>query len=544
MYIRFHRLAVSVLSLSMLLTGLCLGQTTERVSMNSLGAQGNGWSNVPSISADGRCVAFESLATDLVPGDTNSMGDIFVHDRQSGVTERVSVDSLGSQGNDRSNHPSISADGRYVAFSSDASNLVPGDTNGAMDIFVHDRQTGVTERVNVNSSGTQGHGWGSDSSSISADGRYVAFDSLERNLVPGDTNGTQDIFVHDRQTAVTKRVSVKSNGTQAGGWNVSPSISADGRFVTFDSWANDLVPGDTNFAEDVFVHDRVTGVTERVSVKSSGAQGNADSYGPSISADGRNVAFISWASNLVTGDTNGWTDVFVHDRQTGRTKRVSVDSLGIQGNNYVNWTSISSNGRHVAFDSFASNVVPGDTNGTADIFVHDRQTGVTERVSVDALGVQGNRESWNPSISTSGRYVAFGSSANNLVPDDTNLRGDVFVHDRWNGLGENSIYLTGPSTAPVLAPIQFSWQTTRGNSKYSLAVSTNRNGLVVGGHHFDLGSRMTVIASGTNTTNGTGSFTSQPVPSAAAGLTLYFEVAARDGAGVLYDSNVHAVTFY
>jgi Tol biopolymer transport system component len=181
---------------------------------------------------------------------------------------------------------------------------------------------------------------------------------------------------------------------------------------------------------DVFVHDRVTGQTSRVSVSSSGEQGNGESRFPSLSADGRYVAFESLASNLVPSDTNGTPDVFIHDRVTGQMTRVSVSSSGEEGNGNSSEASVSANGRYVAFHSSASNLVPGDTNGTWDVFVHDRVTGQTSRVSVSSSGEQGNGNSYEANISPDGRYVAFGSAASNLVPGDTNGTPDVFVHDR------------------------------------------------------------------------------------------------------------------
>jgi tricorn protease-like protein len=403
---------------------------TTLVSVDSAGTQGNGHCYSLSLSADGRYVAFQSAASNLVPGDTNNYTDIFVHDRQTGDTARVSVSSSGAQGNSESEWPSISADGRYVAFDSPASNLVTGDT-GYYDVFVHDRQTGQTARVSVSSGGAQGNrdsGW----PSISADGRYVAFRSAASNLVTGDTNNRYDIFVHDRQTGQTSRVSMDSAGTQGNhdsGW---PSISADGRYVAFQSYASNLVPGDTNNASDVFVHDRQTGQTSRVSMDSAGTQGNNESLYLAISADGRFVAFQSYASNLVPGDTNNAPDVFVHDRQTGQTTRASVSSSGAQGNSGSDWPSISADGRFVAFLSYASNLVPGDTNDVRDIFVHDRQTGQTTRASVSSSGDQGNSESNSPSISADGRSVAFQSAASNLVPGDTNGYQDIFVYDSQN----------------------------------------------------------------------------------------------------------------
>jgi Tol biopolymer transport system component len=237
----------------------------------------------------------------------------FVHDRQTGITERVSVDSAGNEGNSLSGSPAISADGRFVAFQSSASNLVTGDTNGWSDIFVHDRQTGITERVSVDSAGNQGNA-GSWYPAIRADARYVAFESEATNLVPGDNNGWFDIFVHDRQTGITERVSVDSAGNQGNGSSRDPAISADGRYVAFQSCASNLVTGDTNGRADTFVHDRQTGITERVSVDSAGNEGNSFSQEVHVSADGRFVAFASEASNLVPGDNNGWFDILVHDR--------------------------------------------------------------------------------------------------------------------------------------------------------------------------------------------------------------------------------------
>jgi hypothetical protein len=317
-----------------------IAQGTERMSVDSAGVQANGRSEFPAISDDGSVVAFESGASNLIANDANPYDDVFVHDRVTGVTELVSVDSSGVQANYLSRHARISANGQVVAFESFAWNLVAGDTNGVSDVFVHDRTTGVTERVSVSSAGVQGT---KDSAfpSISADGRFVAFQSAAGNLVAGDTNGRVDIFVHDRTTGVTERVSVSSAGLQATRDCEWPSISGNGQFVTFDTLASTLVSGDTNSAPDVFVRDRTAGTTERVSVDSSGAQGNSSSFSPSISADGQVVAFESAATNLVAGDKNGWDDIFVHDRATGVTERVSVSSTGAEGNLYSAQASIS-----------------------------------------------------------------------------------------------------------------------------------------------------------------------------------------------------------
>ena len=407
--------------------------STERVSVASDGTRANSLSYYPSISGDGRYTAFESIASNLVPGDTNASTDVFIHDRQTGITERASVGADRTQADKASAQPSIGGDGRYMAFESDASNLVPGDTNGFQDIFTHDRKTEVTERVSVASDGTQADSL-SYSPSISADGRYVAFQSEASNLAPGDTNGNSDVFIHDCQTGITERVSVASDGRQANSDSFDPSINSDGRYVAFQSEASNLVPGDSNGNFDVFVHDRQTGITERVSVASDGTQADNSSHSPLTSADGRYVAFESDASNLVPGDTNGYQDAFIHDRQTGITERVSVASDGSQADYWSEYPSISGDGRYVAFTSYASNLTPGDTNASTDIFIHDRLYGTTERVSVAADGIQANSASIDPSISADGRYVAFKSEASNLVPGDTNSSTDVFIHNRQTGI--------------------------------------------------------------------------------------------------------------
>jgi hypothetical protein len=352
------------------------------------------------------------------------------------------VSSSREQGNGWSSNPSISAFGRFVAFHSSASNLVSGDTNGTYDIFVHDRQNGVTERVSVSSSGVQANG-GSLDSSISAFGRFVAFYTYASNLVSGDTNGRWDIFVHDRHTGVTERVSTSSSGEQGNYDSLFPSISGNGRFVAFQSYATNLVSGDTNGEEDIFVHNRQTGVTKRVSVSSKGEQGNDHSWFSSISGNGHFVVFQSAASNLVSGDTNGVVDIFIHERHTGVTERVSVSSNGEQGNSWSTVPFISTFRRFVVFESYASNLVSGDTNGEKDIFVRDCQSGVTELISVSSSSDQGNNSSDNPSISADARFVAFDSGATNLVLGDTNGDFDVFVRDRYPDvpMGGNNSYL-------------------------------------------------------------------------------------------------------
>jgi hypothetical protein len=430
--------AAGVALLCASLASAAFAQETTRVSVDSAGVQGNGNSgddyHRPSLSSDGRFVLFESTASNLVANDTNASLDVFVHDRATGTTERVSVDSSGAEGNGISilnQSQEISADGMVVVFFSAASNLVANDTNASVDVFVHDRATGTTERVSVDSSGVEGNA-DSDSPAISADGQVVAFGSIASNFYANDTNGRDDVFVHDRRTGVTEVVSVDSSGVPGNYGGFDAALSADGQIVAFSSESTNLVAGDANFSSDIFVHDRNTGITTRVSVDSTGAESDNGSYWPAISGDGRFVTFTSWADNLVAGDTNQNPDVFVHDRATGVTELASLRTDGKQGNVGSYESSISDDGVMVAFYSLATNMVAGDTNFKPDTFVHDRSAGTTRRVSVDSAGAQGDGSYSpfpEPAISRDGLVVAFSSGFDDLVAGDSNGVSDIFVHE-------------------------------------------------------------------------------------------------------------------
>jgi Tol biopolymer transport system component len=405
---------------------------TTRVSVSSTGQQTNiylGDSLRPSISPDGRYVAFDSWARDLVEAAPEIQRYVFTHDRQAGVTTLVSSKDGGYLvGN--SYRPSVSAGGRYVAFYSNGS-LVAGDTNIYYDVYVRDTVNGALSLVSVAPDG----GASDDSSyapSISADGRYVAFESSARNIVAGDAYWS-DVFVRDRHTGVTSLLSRAADGGAANGYSDSPAISADGRYVVFRSDASNLVSGDTNSRPDVFVHDLLTGATTLLSRAADGGASNSGAISPSVSADGRYVTFASNATNLVTeGVVVGQYGIYVHDRQTGVTTLLAA-GFG------SDLPSISSDGRYVAFESGASDLVTGDTNHTIDIFRHDRLTGVTERVSVSSDGAEANGLSSRPSISADGGYVAFDSDASNLVAGDTNGVEDIFVHELDVGVPTSSI---------------------------------------------------------------------------------------------------------
>jgi hypothetical protein len=435
------------------------GCTTERVSVGPGGLQANSQSSIPvrgvCVSADCRWVGFASSASNLVVGDNNGQTDAFVRDRFLGVNILVSVSSAGEQGNSSSSGTTLSANGRFAAFDSFSTNLVPGDTNLRNDCFVHDLWTGRTERVSVSSSGEEGASTSYDGR-ISADGRFVAFVSPSANLVPGDFNHQPDVFVRDRLLQTTVRVSVSSSGGEANGASRSPSISFDGRSVAFECDATNLIPGDTNGVADALVHDLATGMTARVSISSSGEEGNGGGFSPAISSDGRFVAFESGSTNLVPGDTNDDYDIFVHDRANGQTTRVNLGPGGVQANGDAYRAAISAEGRYVAFQSGATNLVSGGSSGT-EIFVHDRWSGTTTIASVSSSGIHGNGPSYNGSLSPDGKLVVFYSHANNLVPGDTSFWEDVFARDCGGGPVLPRIYcMPKPNSLGCTPAIAFS----------------------------------------------------------------------------------------
>jgi len=440
-------LAAAGLSACLLVVGPA--GAVDLASVNNNGAPGNSSSNGVATNGDGSIVVFYSNADNLVPADTNQVRDVFLRDRNTHTTERVSVSSSGEQANGASHatgsSPVVSADGQVVAFYSDATNLVADDTNHQSDVFVRRRgSAAVTERVSVATDGTEGNG-PSVNPSISADGRFVAFQSRASNLVPDDTNNAADIFVRD--TCISNGTAVPSCtpstervcDVQPNAYSFSPSISAnpddpslDGRFVAFTSAATNLggtSDPDTNGALDIFVCDRTTGQIERVSLGEGGVQGNGDSILPAISGNGLVVGFKSLATNLVPNDTNGVVDVFVRDRAANTTERISVNIVGGNANDFSFPPTLNVDGRFVGFGSYATNLVTGDSNTTSDVFVRDRQIGVTKQADVNDSGEEANAGSPDvvPALSSDGKLIGFVSFATNLVPVNTNQMSNVFA---------------------------------------------------------------------------------------------------------------------
>jgi Tol biopolymer transport system component len=385
--------------------------------VSSSGAQGNGDSSWPSVSGDGRFVAFTSSATNLDPSHSRGA---FVRDRQAGTTRLASSGSPSRGGY----QPSISADGRFVAF-----------TNYS-NVLVNDLNTGETEVVSQDSAGQPAGGF-SASPSISADGRFVAFSSNSRRLTPLQPKVRRNEFVRDMQTGKTQQVNVSSAGKPGNGLCHHPSISASGRFVAFESNATNLVAGTKNKRWNIFVRDLKSHKTRIVSLNSAGKSANGPSHNPAISGDGRYVAFESTASNLVKHDTNKTWDVFRRDVKKQKTARLSVTSAGKQANGPSRYASLSNHGGFVAFQSSATNLVKAGAKQLPGVFFHDEHSAKTMRVDVSSSGQPANegiRElGVPPSVSADGRFVGFGSPATNLVPGDTNGRPDIFLRGPLHG---------------------------------------------------------------------------------------------------------------
>lgn len=369
-----------------------------------------------------------------------------VGDRASAATTvRVSVSSGGGQANGSSGASKVSANCRMTTFSSSASNLVHGDTKRWVDVFAHNAKTDETILVSRALGGERANG-NSRPNGVSATGRFIAYDSGASNLVKHDDNDQYDVFVRDTTERRSQRISVPAGGGWADGPSYRPAISADGRYVAFDSYATNMVPDDGSGGFDVFVRDRVAKTTERVSIGLGGEDPDGESTGAAISGNGRFVVFESGAENLVDNDGNGFVDVFLYDRDADTTSLISVGSDGSPSNNtFSGIADISANGRYIAFTSTASNLVADDTNGTiADVFVRDRVAETTQLVSVNSAGEQGSDfQSLQGTVSADGAVVTFDSLSSAMVGNDTNDEPDVFVHVMDSGVTKRASVSTG-----------------------------------------------------------------------------------------------------
>jgi Tol biopolymer transport system component len=425
----------------------------ELASVSSSGVQGLEPSDAPSVSADGRRIVFHSAAA-LVPDDQNGTDDVFLRDLAAGTTVRLSVGAAGSEAHGPSTFAVLSAPGDLCAFVSEAPDLVSPDTNGAADVFLKDLASGALQRVSEASGGAEADG-PSFAPALAADGGSVAFLSLATNLDGPDANPSWDVFVRDLATGATSLVSRSSAGVQANGKCMDAALSGDGRLVAFASIANNLVPGDTNGAWDVFVRDLDSGITTRASVSPTGAEASGGSFDPAFTADGRLLVFAGEAVGLIHEEVLYYSDVFVKDLSTGSLELISQSTAGVQGDLSSGAPAVSTDGRFVAFRSRAENLVPGDGTGIWgwDVFLHDRATGVVERISTDPGGTDPDGTSSSPGVSADGRVVVFDSFAQDLVGLDANgAVQDVFACVRptppWADLGQG---LAGAAGVPALS---------------------------------------------------------------------------------------------
>ncbi len=460
--------------------------SVEAISVSSAEVLGSGLSFSAGLTEDGRYVLITSESSNLVSGDTNGVTDVFLRDRTLGTTVRVSVGDGEEEANAESTLGNVTSDGRYVVFTSDATNLVSGDTNLQTDLFLRDTVSGSTVRLNVNSDDEEADA-SAYSPFITPDGEFAIFATEATNLVPGDTNAQSDVFIVTLATGDIERVSVSSSEVEGDDYSGAVGfayMSADARYVVFDSNATNLVAGDTNAALDIFVRDRTLGTTERLSVSSSEVQGNGDSSYPYISSDGQFVSFISDATNLVTGDVNGVTDVFVRDLVSGTTQRVSTDSSATESNGASSFPYVSDSGRFVVFSSDATNLVTGDTNAGADSFIHDTLSGTTERISLTEGGVEatGSNSGLALGILTgNGQYVVLSAGFDDIISGDSNSTYDVFLYELTDGDGVTaSVERDAPNSGDV-DENGFIDSVEQNVSSFVNAVSTNYASVVTTG---------------------------------------------------------------
>ena len=369
-----------------------------------------------SLSTDGRFFAFESTDSLIASTASNGQSQIYLRDNLFNIVTPISVSSAGDFGDGASAGASVSSDGRFVVFLSTSTNLDDNViiNNGKTNVFLRDTLLATTTTVDVGANSVLAD-QPSFGASVSDNGRYVAFVSSADNLVSDGFAGTQDIFLRDMVALTNQRISRTPNGTQSNGASANPVISNDGAFIAYASAASNLVASDSNGVTDIFLYDVVHGSHRLISIDSHGVQGNLSSSLPSISADGLFVAFVSSATNLAVGDTNGVDDIFVRDIAGATTTLVSTNAANVLANLASLDCDLSADGYVVAFTSSASNLTDGDSNGKQDVFVHNTQTGLTTLVSTDFANVEGNDDSYGAVLSGDGRFAGFTSSASNLV---------------------------------------------------------------------------------------------------------------------------------
>ena len=493
----------------------------KRISVTTTGTEGAFASDSPSLSADGRYVAFESSSI-LVPGDT-SISDIFVYDRVTNSLSKVSVGLAGAVADGNSLSPAISNDGRMVAFYSSATNLVAGDTNGLIDVFVYDRQTQTTTLVSLGPGGVASNGSSDAGLDISGDGRFVTFQSSASNLAANDTNITYDIFVVDLQNSDlatrTQLVSKSTSGVIGNGTSQKPMISDDGSLIVYESSATNLVSGDTNNQTDIFLFNRLTATTRRISVTGTGAQLSSFSQGASISGDGNFAGFWSNAFNLVADDNNNLADAFVVNLNSNAVELVSRSRQG-QPAGSARRPLLSTTGRYVAFATSSSLLT---SSGVVDVFVRDRvdlQTNPVRRITQTQFGSASGGNTSTFGFSDDGRYAAFGTEAKHLISGDNNYNRDVYMVDlSYQWLANANVVTIG--VGQTLSGIAFGNRVLQGEVTGSSWQDTSRNGFRDSGEPANAGRQIYVDVNGNSiwesgepitTTDAAGEFRLTPVP--------------------------------
>lgn len=400
------------------ITSATVPKVNELISISSASVKGSASSTQQSVSADGRYVVFRSASSNLVSGDTNGSSDVFLRDRSTGTTSLVSVSSNGTQANYGGDSPSISYDGRYVVFTTNATNLDTSDTYPGADIYLRDIINGTTTLISKVANNPDNN---AVIGKISADGRFVVYQSKNPNTI------YQDIYVADLNDNSITLVSKDANNNNGNNSSEAPSISCDGGIIAFSSRATNFVSGDTNNSADVFTVERIGG--NIISNLSIGGNNHSVAGTSAVSCDGNYITFQSDATNLVSGDTNSSKDVFRYSRVNKQTELISKSTSSALGNGNSVEASISGDGRYIAYSSGSTNLVASDTNGTEDIFIRDTKTGTTELLSQNSTGTYGNFGSYAPVISADGKYAVYYTAATNLVSGDTDNTADILISE-------------------------------------------------------------------------------------------------------------------